>query len=122
MRQLRVLAILLTLGVGGGPAVLDGCLVNCHDADREAGPAHCHEAAPASSGMHWQAAASSCGHDHSPAWADATESPTRAQAKALAVVDAVPPMVSDGARCESAAASRPTLSPPRVSAPVPLRV
>ena len=61
--RFRVLVILLVAGLGGGQALLDGCVVECHPAAaKNARTAHCHDGAAATSGRHLQAVARCC-HD-----------------------------------------------------------
>jgi hypothetical protein len=121
---LRVLVVLLAIGVGGGPALLDGCLVNCHleAAANAAASGHCHDTSPRSEGLRLQST-SRCSHDHEPAWADASEARPGSHLKAtLAIVSishevAAAPVSRSVEPILSASVSSP---PPTV--PTPLRL
>jgi len=61
--RFRLLVTLLVAGLGGGQALLDGCVVSCHPAAaKNARTAHCHDGAASTSGSHLQAVARCC-HD-----------------------------------------------------------
>lgn len=71
VRLWRVIALLLVLGVGAGPALLDPCLVGCHEPAAQAAIPSCHESAETSgvSGLSI-AGTADCGHDHTGIEAD----------------------------------------------------
>jgi hypothetical protein len=60
----RIVIVLLSVAIGGGPTLLDACLISCH-VDEQTIPSegHCHHAAPSPSASAWQAT-STCHHDH----------------------------------------------------------
>jgi hypothetical protein len=62
---LRILALILSVGLGAGSA-LDGCLVSCHPGavKQNALTGHCHAVSGSESGSHVQAVPSCC-HDGS---------------------------------------------------------
>jgi hypothetical protein len=109
----RVIALLLVLGVGAGPALLDPCLAGCHEpADRTAVPA-CHESAAATGTA--ISGTADCGHDHTGIEADtALESrltSARQAVQAMVVPEATPsakPLLSgSGVRTRRPSALRP---------------
>ena len=69
----RVFAFLLIVGLAGGSALLDGCLVSCHSESsaKNARTGHCHTA-PSSAGAHLQEIARCC-HDGTSGLADTND-------------------------------------------------
>ena len=64
----RVIAVLLVLGVGAGPALLDPCLTGCHEPAAQAAVPTCHGSAdPVGTSI---ASTAGCGHDHTAIDAD----------------------------------------------------
>jgi hypothetical protein len=72
--RLSLLIVLLCVGIGVGPTLLDGCLVECQArAAQQDAPAHCHDHLTPSDSSGVRALAG-CTHDHEATWADARES------------------------------------------------
>lgn len=83
VRLWRVIALLLVLGVGAGPALLDPCLTGCHEPAVQAGVAPCHEApTTVDTAATSIAGTAACGHDHTGIDADSPVE-TRSAARQL---------------------------------------
>ena len=68
VRLWRVIAILLVLGVGAGPVLLDPCLAGCHAPSAQAAVPACHESVETPGAS--LASTAGCGHDHTAMDAD----------------------------------------------------
>lgn len=86
VRLWRVIALLLVLGVGAGPALLDPCLFGCHEPVEQAAVPACHEAAHTAGTS--IAGTADCGHDHTGIEADSA-----LESRLTSARQAVQPMV-----------------------------
>ena len=82
-RLWRIVALLLVLGVGAGPALMDPCLTGCHEPGVRTAAAPCHEApSTVDAAATSVAGTAACGHDHTGIDADSPRE-TRSAARHL---------------------------------------
>ncbi len=129
----RALVLVLAVGIGGAPVLLDNCLMTCHGegsgvAGAQAPLDHnCHHSGHAGPLCAMQAAPAACGHDHSPVGAviraaGDTASPLKPPFAPVALITPGPVFTSVAAMVDLLPSGRSPGSTVTSSLAVPLRI